>query len=183
MFRRSEFAKSGGRTDQNGGVSIVSLRRSRGVGSANRTDARSGGVATGLFRLRFLRRLAFFPTLVPRREAVRVEIGDGSREQGRAWETISPPTTAMPSGWRRSAPALMSTAIGSVPNSAAVVVFMMGRKRSTAAAGLAEMNYEQSETAGSRTIWSSAPRERDGACLGSIRATIAGGLRRLVARI
>jgi gluconate 2-dehydrogenase alpha chain len=43
------------------------------------------------------------------------------------------PTTAMPSGRRSSDPAPIPTAIGNVPMMAAIVVIMMGRKRSNAA--------------------------------------------------
>ena len=41
----------------------------------------------------------------------------------------NPPTTARPSGRRASAPAPRPRAIGTVPTSAAMVVIMMGRKR------------------------------------------------------
>ena len=44
-------------------------------------------------------------------------------------EKISPPTTARPSGRRDSAPAPKPRAMGSVPISAAIVVIMIGRKR------------------------------------------------------
>ena len=44
---------------------------------------------------------------------------------------------AMPSGWRSSAPAPVPNAIGSVPSSAASVVMMIGRKRTSAASRIA----------------------------------------------
>ena len=47
-----------------------------------------------------------------------------------ACETIRPPTTARPSGWRSSAPAPRPSAIGSAPIIAASVVIMIGRRRS-----------------------------------------------------
>src|SRR6185369_397269 len=52
-------------------------------------------------------------------------------------ETSSPPTTARPSGRRDSAPAPIPRAIGSVPTSAAIVVIMMGRKRTRQASWIA----------------------------------------------
>ena len=52
-------------------------------------------------------------------------------------DTIRPPTTVMPSGWRSSAPAPAPIAIGSAPSNAQVVVIMMGRKRSRAASTIA----------------------------------------------
>ncbi len=45
-------------------------------------------------------------------------------------EMIRPPTMAMPRGWRSSAPAPCATARGKAPSSAAMVVIMIGRKRS-----------------------------------------------------
>ncbi len=48
----------------------------------------------------------------------------------RLWETIRPPTTARPSGRRSSEPAPLPSAIGSAPMIAAMVVIMIGRKRS-----------------------------------------------------
>jgi hypothetical protein len=48
----------------------------------------------------------------------------------RSWERIRPPTTARPSERRASAPAPMPIAMGSVPIRAAIVVIMIGRKRS-----------------------------------------------------
>ena len=45
-------------------------------------------------------------------------------------ETNNPPTMAMPSGRRSSEPAPVPNAIGKPPNSAAMVVIMMGRNRS-----------------------------------------------------
>ena len=53
------------------------------------------------------------------------------------WENASPPTTARPSGRRASAPAPCPSAIGSVPMSAAMVVIMIGRKRTLAASRMA----------------------------------------------
>ena len=53
------------------------------------------------------------------------------------WEKASPPTTAMPSGRRDSAPAPCPSAIGRVPMSAAIVVIMIGRKRTLAASRIA----------------------------------------------
>ena len=49
----------------------------------------------------------------------------------RSWENSRPPTTARPRLRRDSAPAPKPTAMGSVPMSAASVVIMMGRKRTT----------------------------------------------------
>ncbi|MNH33090.1 hypothetical protein D3C79_935800 [compost metagenome] len=46
-----------------------------------------------------------------------------------AWLTSNPPTTAMPSGWRSSAPAPMPNINGTAPSKAARVVIMIGRKR------------------------------------------------------
>src|SRR5436305_9501747 len=46
-------------------------------------------------------------------------------------ETHRPPTTAMPSGWRNSAPAPVPSAIGSVPNTAAKVVIMIRSEEHT----------------------------------------------------
>ncbi len=48
-----------------------------------------------------------------------------------------PPTTAMPSGWRSSAPAPAPIATGSAPKIAAKVVIMIGRKRSRQASRIA----------------------------------------------
>ena len=47
-----------------------------------------------------------------------------------AWLTISPPTIVMPSGWRSSEPTPQPIISGSAPSSAAIVVIMIGRKRS-----------------------------------------------------
>ena len=44
-------------------------------------------------------------------------------------ESSRPPTTAMPSGRRNSEPVPMPSASGTAPSSAAMVVIMMGRKR------------------------------------------------------
>jgi len=52
-------------------------------------------------------------------------------------ETRRPPTTARPRGWRDSAPAPIPSAIGSVPIRAAIVVIMIGRKRTLAALRIA----------------------------------------------
>ena len=46
------------------------------------------------------------------------------------WLSSSPPTMAMPSGRRSSEPMPMPKASGMPPSSAAMVVIMMGRKRS-----------------------------------------------------
>ena len=46
------------------------------------------------------------------------------------WLTISPPTMAMPSGRRSSEPMPVPSASGKPPSSAAMVVIMIGRKRS-----------------------------------------------------
>ena len=43
---------------------------------------------------------------------------------------INPPTMVMPSGLRNSAPMPFPRARGSPPNKAAIVVIMIGRKRS-----------------------------------------------------
>ena len=48
----------------------------------------------------------------------------------RAWLTIRPPTIVMPSGWRTSEPTPQPIISGSAPSSAAIVVIMIGRKRS-----------------------------------------------------
>ena len=48
-------------------------------------------------------------------------------------DSIRPPATHRPSGRRDSAPAPLPKAMGNVPISAAMVVIMMGRKRTTAA--------------------------------------------------
>ena len=52
-------------------------------------------------------------------------------------ETTSPPTTASPSGRRASDPAPSPRAIGRVPISAAMVVIMIGRKRTRQASTIA----------------------------------------------
>jgi hypothetical protein len=52
-------------------------------------------------------------------------------------DTSRPPTTASPSGRRASAPAPSPSAIGSVPTSAAIVVIMIGRKRTRHASYIA----------------------------------------------
>ena len=52
-------------------------------------------------------------------------------------ETTSPPTTANPSGRRASDPAPNPKAMGSVPISAAIVVIMIGRKRTRQASWIA----------------------------------------------
>ena len=46
-------------------------------------------------------------------------------------ENTRPPTTAKPSGRRDSAPAPSPNAMGNVPTSAAMVVIMIGRKRTS----------------------------------------------------
>ena len=46
------------------------------------------------------------------------------------WLTISPPTMAIPSGWRSSEPVPVPSISGSAPRIAAIVVIMIGRKRS-----------------------------------------------------
>ena len=46
------------------------------------------------------------------------------------WLTISPPTIVIPSGRRSSEPVPVPNASGSAPNSAAIVVIKIGRKRS-----------------------------------------------------
>jgi len=43
---------------------------------------------------------------------------------------MSPPTIAMPSGWRSSEPTPWLKASGTPPSSAAIVVITIGRKRS-----------------------------------------------------
>ena len=43
---------------------------------------------------------------------------------------VSPPTMAMPSGRRSSEPTPLPNASGKPPNNAAIVVIMIGRKRS-----------------------------------------------------
>ena len=53
----------------------------------------------------------------------------GVRKSVTSWEKASPPTTETPSGRRDSPPAPIPSAIGRVPISAAIVVIMMGRKR------------------------------------------------------
>ncbi len=50
-----------------------------------------------------------------------------------SWLTISPPTMAMPKGWRSSEPMPLPIISGSALNIAATVVIMIGRKRSIAA--------------------------------------------------
>ena len=45
------------------------------------------------------------------------------------WLTSKPPTTAMPSGWRSSAPVPKPSISGIAPSSAARVVMMIGRNR------------------------------------------------------
>ena len=55
------------------------------------------------------------------------------RNDGVPAEKASPPTTATPSGRRVEAPAPQPIAIGSAPMSAAIVVIMIGRKRTLAA--------------------------------------------------
>ena len=52
-------------------------------------------------------------------------------------ENARPPTTARPSGRRDSEPAPKPIAIGRVPISAAMVVIMMGRKRTLQASRMA----------------------------------------------
>src|ERR1044072_7006959 len=52
-------------------------------------------------------------------------------------DTNRPPTMAMPSGWRSSAPAPAPTANGRPPPMAAKVVIMIGRKRSRQASWIA----------------------------------------------
>ena len=47
-----------------------------------------------------------------------------------AWLTISPPTIVIPSGRRNSDPVPVPSASGKPPSNAAMVVIMMGRKRS-----------------------------------------------------
>ena len=51
----------------------------------------------------------------------------------RAWLTIRPPTMAIPSGRRSSEPVPVPSASGKPPKSAASVVIMIGRNRSTQA--------------------------------------------------
>ena len=63
-------------------------------------------------------------------------------------ETTSPPTTAMPSGWRSSALAPAPSAIGSAPMSAAMVVIMIGRKRSRQASRIASQRRHARRAAG-----------------------------------
>ena len=46
------------------------------------------------------------------------------------WLTIRPPTIVRPSGWRSSEPVPVPSISGSAPNSAAIVVIRIGRKRS-----------------------------------------------------
>ncbi len=46
------------------------------------------------------------------------------------WLTIRPPTMAMPSGRRSSEPVPVPNASGKAPSMAAMVVIMIGRKRS-----------------------------------------------------
>ena len=46
------------------------------------------------------------------------------------WLTIKPPTIVMPSGRRNSLPVPLPRASGTPPSSAAIVVIMIGRKRS-----------------------------------------------------
>ena len=52
-------------------------------------------------------------------------------------DSSKPPTTARPSGRLTSAPAPQPKAIGSVPTSAAMVVIMIGRKRTMQASKMA----------------------------------------------
>ena len=47
-----------------------------------------------------------------------------------ACEKIRPPTIVMPSGWRSSEPSPQPIISGSAPRIAAIVVIMIGRKRS-----------------------------------------------------
>jgi hypothetical protein len=51
----------------------------------------------------------------------------------KTWLKIKPPMTVMPSGWRSDAPWPIPMANGTAPNTAAAVVIMIGRKRTTAA--------------------------------------------------
>ena len=53
------------------------------------------------------------------------------------WLTIRPPTIVMPSGWRISEPTPQPIISGSAPRSAAIVVIMIGRKRSSDASKIA----------------------------------------------
>ena len=53
------------------------------------------------------------------------------------WLKIKPPMTVMPSGWRSEAPWPMPMANGTAPSTAAAVVIMIGRSRSTAASWMA----------------------------------------------
>src|SRR5215470_273945 len=63
-------------------------------------------------------------------EPIEVEIDHGRRVNRENCDTRRPPTIAMPSGRRNSEPAPWLSAIGRAPNSVAMVVIMMGRKRS-----------------------------------------------------
>ncbi len=55
----------------------------------------------------------------------------------RSCDTMRPATTAMPNGRRASAPAPIPSAMGSVPMIAAMVVIMIGRKRTRHASKIA----------------------------------------------
>ena len=67
-----------------------------------------------------------------------------------AWLTISPPTIAMPSGRRSSDPVPVPSASGKAPSSAAMVVIMMGRKRSRHASWIASLVLLLSSRSASR---------------------------------
>src|SRR5216110_1889294 len=54
-----------------------------------------------------------------------------------SWLTMRPPTMAMPSGCRSSAPTPPPNASGTPPSSAAIVVMRIGRKRSRHASSMA----------------------------------------------
>src|SRR6185369_3155221 len=57
------------------------------------------------------------------------------------WLTISPPTIEMPSGRRSSAPSPLPSASGTAASSAAIVVIMIGRKRSRQASNIASREF------------------------------------------
>jgi hypothetical protein len=55
----------------------------------------------------------------------------------KTWLRIRPPITVTPSGWRSEAPWPMPMASGTAPSTAAKVVIMIGRRRTTAASWIA----------------------------------------------